>query len=190
MRRKPERKGTAFSLMLLGVVSALTIPCPTPAVGSEPLGDLELRLTLVELTTTTAADGSDAGGLARIEVTLEAALPARGIRLRVLRPDGTGWIVDGKPYDPGQPVWTRVGGDEPPDTVDGGPSVGPREAIRTVIEVPVSGAAVHEVVVEILGQGARGPLRTENVVRVALGVPETDVEDDGEYASFPVGVRP
>ncbi len=190
MRRKQERQGTAFSLLLLGVVFAMTIPCASPALGSEPLGDLDLRLTLVGLETTTASDGSVAGGVARIEATLEAAAPAREARLRVLRPDGTAWLAGGRPFDPGPTAWTRADGGEALVAADGSVALGARETVRAVLEIPLEGAAVHEIVVEVAGRGARGSLRTENVLRVALGVPETDAEEDDEYVSFPVEVRP
>lgn len=190
MKRKPERERVIFSLALLGMVSAMAIPCASPALGSEPLGDLELRLTLVDLATTTDSDGGVAGGVARVEAILQAAAPAREVRLRVLRPDGAAWTADGRPFDPGPAAWTRMDGADALVAADGSVTIGAREAVRTVLEVPLEGAAVHEIVVEVAGRGARGLLRTESALRVVLGVPESHEEDDDGYVSFPVEVRP
>lgn len=186
----PRTGGETVLWVFVAIFLTLLLPCARPALASEALGDLEVQLRLVEVTPSKAARAHAIAGDARIEVVLQAALPLQGIRVRILRPDGTPWIAGSHPLDPGQPEWSRVGGGEPLEPGDGSPSLGARGALRTVLTIPLDGAAVHEIIVEAVGEGSSGLIRTENMIRVALGVPLPLPDDDGTVASYPMEVRP
>jgi len=172
-------------------VALLTIqPGALPAEASEALGDLHLELRLVELTPAPASRPADVGGVATLDVVLQAYRGAEDIRLRILKPDGTPWTLRATPFDPGVIRWATPDGGEPLEA-GGHPSVGASGALHARIQVPLEGAAIHEVVVEIVAQVGGKTERTENVARIALGVPMwlPVVGDDG-VASFPLEVRP
>jgi hypothetical protein len=73
-------------------------------------------------------------------------------------------------------------------------SLRPRETARTVVEVPLTGLAVHEIIVTGRAGGPGGTLATEGMIKVPFGVPLPLPEDDGtvsEYRAVPAQeVRP
>jgi hypothetical protein len=174
--------------LLLALLFIPALVRATPVHATEAMGDLELELRLLDVTPS-ASGRAGAAGVARIEVVVQAAVATERLRLRVLRPDGTPWAAGSRLYDIGQIAWSRPDGGEPLEP-DGGPSLAPREALRTILTIPVMGKMVHEIVVEAVGTGASGTLRTENVVRVPFGVPMPVPDDDGEVAGFRLEVRP
>ena len=122
-------------------------------------------------------------GVARIEVLVEAFRATKDIRLSVLRPNGTEWTVNGRRFTTGALAWSDPGG-EPQESGANGPSVPAHGAMRTTIAVPLQGAAIHEIVVTATGFVDGEAIRTEGVVRVAIGVPDNQPVDDGIQANF------
>ncbi|HZN54102.1 MAG TPA: hypothetical protein VFB67_02165 [Candidatus Polarisedimenticolaceae bacterium] len=153
----------------------------------EGKGDLNVQLRLVETVPGAVKTGSSASGIARIDILVEAFRATQGIRLAVVKADGTEWTFRSRPFAATNLTWTDPGG-EPFEPDAAGPTVPARGAIRTEIAVPLEGAAIHEIVIKILGTVDGEPIATEGVLRVALGVPDgLPVEDaDNTYANFPL----
>ncbi|MBZ5640451.1 MAG: hypothetical protein LAO51_17045 [Acidobacteriia bacterium] len=182
--------GRTAPWVLLVVALTLGLTQTRPALATEALGDLDLRVRLLDVTSTGSGHFGDTRGFARIEVVALAAVPVADLRVRILRPDGTPWMEASRPFHPGQPAWSRVSGGEPLEPDSGSLSLPARESARAILRVPLEGAAVHEVIVEILGDGPHGVVRTENMIRAALGVPLPLPDDDGNVATYRLGVRP
>ena len=190
MRSLARPVGRTAPWLLLAVALTLNVTQTRPALATEALGDLDLQVRLLDVTSTGSGHFGDTTGFARIEVVALAAVPVADLRVRILRPDGTTWMVASRPVHPGQPAWSRVDGGEPLEPDRGSVSRHARESARAILRVPLEGAAVHEVIVEILGDGPHGVLRTENMIRAALGVPLPVPDDDGNVATYRLGVRP
>jgi hypothetical protein len=150
---------------------------------NEAKGDLALQLRLVETSSQHGRVGPSMTAVARIEVFVEAFRATKDIRLSVLRPDGSTWKVKGRRFSTGTLDWTDPTG-EPQEAGGGEPSIPAHGAIRTMIAVPLEGAAIHEIVVTATGLVEGQPVKTEGVVRAALGVPDNQPVDDGVHANF------
>ncbi len=165
-----------------------TVPGATPVTASEPLGDLNLDLKVVDVTPGPASRSARTEGVATLDVVLSAYRGAEDIRLRVLKADGTVWTVRSKPFDPGAIPWRTPEGGEPRE--GGAPSLAPGGTLVARVAVPLEGAAIHPIVVEVVAEVGGTTLRTENMVRVAFGVPMPlpVVGEDG-VAAFPMEVQ-
>ena len=172
--------GTAVAFAMLALVAALPAG---RANAAEAKDDLGLQLRLIETAQGKGHVGPSMTGVARIEVFVEAFRAVKDIQLSVLRPDGSTWSVKGRPFRTGPLNWRNPAG-EPQEPSADGQSVPPRGAIRTTIAVPLEGAAIHEIVVTATGLVDGEPIKTEGVVRVALGVPDNQPVDDGVHANF------
>jgi len=150
---------------------------------TEAKGDLGLQLRLVDTAQGKGHVGPSMTGVARIEVFVEAFRAVKDIQLSVLRPDGSTWRVKGRPFRTGPLTWSGPAG-EPQEPGADGQAVPPRGAIRTTIAVPLEGAGIHEIVVTATGLVNGEPVKTEGVLRVALGVPDNQPVDDGVHANF------
>jgi hypothetical protein len=176
-RAWPLIAATLAMLALVAVVPA------RPALATEAKDDLGLQLRLVETSSQKGHGGPSMTGVARIEVLVEAFRATKDIQLSVLRPNGSEWTVNGRRFTTGALAWSDPGG-EPQESDANGPSVPAHGAMRTTIAVPLQGAAIHEIVVTATGLVDGEPIKTEGVVRVALGVPDNQPVDDGIYANF------
>ena len=165
---------------------ALAAAAPAhPVFATEPKGDLDLQLRLVETVPGRGPAGPSMAGVARIEVQVEAHRATAGVELRVLRPDGSAWTVKSRPYATRELAWTDAGG-RPLENGAVGQSIPARGAMRTMIAVPLEGAAVHEIVVNVSGSAGGDPIATEGIVRAVLGVADAQPVDDGTYANVPL----
>jgi hypothetical protein len=175
--------GTAIALAMLALVSALPAG---HASASEAKDDFGLQLRLVETPQAKGRLGPAMTGIARIEVFVEAFRATRNIQLSVLRPDGSTWTVKGRRFTTGALDWSGPGGEplEPQEPDATGPTIRAHGGMRTMIAVPLEGAAIHEIVVTATGVVDGEPVKTEGVLRVALGVPDIQPVDDGVHANF------
>lgn len=191
MKRRGSVRGR-WRVGAYGVLSTLLAAgyvLTTPALATEALGDLDLQVRLLDVTPAKSIRSDDAGGVARIEVIVQAFVSARDLRIAILRPDGTPWLVESRPFHPGRPDWSRPGG-EPLEPGTGPPSLGPRETARAILRVPLEKLGVQEIVIQVGADGPAGPLRTENAIRAAVGVVLPLGDDDGTNVTFPLEVRP
>lgn len=147
-----------FLFFLAAIGSAHAWSTPVEAC-REPAGPLDLEARLLEVVPRPSSPEMTA--VARVELVLRAAVPARDIVLDLEKP---------------------AGGPGPLHTV---PSLARGEAARTILEIPVRGKALHEIVIRAMAAGATGPIATEVLVRVPLGVPVPEPVDDGTVAEFP-----
>ena len=169
-----------WSILAAAILLAALAP---RAHANEAKADLNLELRLLETVPGRVATGAQATGVARIEVAVDALRPTREVTLRIEKPDGTPWTVQGRSFAVRPVGWTDAGG-EPLEPAAGGPSIPGRGVIRTTIEVPLEGAALHEIVVRAQGVTDAGGLTTEAVVRAPLGVDPKLPVDDGAFVNF------
>ena len=169
----------ALTLVLLAVPLFATPWGSPPAKASEASGDLDLQIRLLGVDKGNGR-GRDMKGAVRIEAVLVAAQATEKIRLTVEKPDGSSWMLGSHPFDPEPVTWRKLDGGEPQEASDGSPVVGPREALRTIVVVPLQGASVHEIILRVTASGALGPITTEAMLKAPLGVTEDlPVEQDG-----------
>ena len=187
MNRKQALRGwRVASVPAVVLVAALSL---SGVRAAEALGDLDLQARILQIV---PGKGSAAAafGVAKVELLLQAAYDTSGIDLRVASPDGRTWKIKSGPFSPGRIPWTRPDGGEPYEAGDGSTAIDRHGSLRAVIDVPMEGAAIHEMVFEVSGIGPTGPIHTTAVVRAALGVPDRLPVDDGTVATFPMEVRP
>ena len=120
-----------------------------------------------------------------MEVVVDAFRATESIRLNVEKPDGTAWTFRARPFALDNLTWSDPSG-EPQETGGGDPFIPARGAIRTTIVVPLDGAAIHEIVIKVVGTVGGEPIETEGVLRVAFGVPDGLPVEDGTHANFPL----
>ena len=181
MERKPVM--TARLGVVLAAFAIALGATPQPAQALEAKADLNVQLRLVETIPAAAKTGSSANGVARIDVLVDAFRLTNGIRLAIEKPDGTAWTFRSRPVTANNLTWTGPGG-EPLEPDAEGPSVPARGAIRTSIAVPLEGAAIHEIIVKVLGTVGGEPIGTEGAIRVTFGVPDPITIDEDGVANF------
>lgn len=167
------------AVILAAVVSSL------PASASEALGDLDLRLSVVEIRTDYGQDS----GIAVIDATLGAFAPARDIRIELFRSDGTGLAPATLPFDPGPLTWFRAG-ETSPVTLGNVLTLGARDRVAARFEVSLERPGIYELVLKAVGTSAAGPVRTEAMAVLPLGVDLVrPVEFEGavEFRAVPSG---
>lgn len=172
--------GSAF---VRAVIALAAVILARPISATEALSDLDVQLHIVDLSPEMGPAGSSMTGVAKIEVLVNALRETRDVQLRILRPDGSTWTENGRPFSIGRPAWTGPGG-EPIEPGADGQSIRARGAIRSTIVVPLKGASVHEIVVAVTGLVGGDPISTSGVVRAALGDAPTQPVDDGTRANF------
>ena len=172
-----------YSLVPLFFGFLIAVPCAaamTPAPPThEPTGALDIRLRLVDVVQDVHNRDS---AVARIEVTLESFVVASDLKLGV----GTDPSSSRKPKElaQGSVRWQRGRPIEPQEAASGSVSLRQGEAARTVVEVPLTGLAVHEIIVSGSARGPQGTLTTEGMIRVPVGVRLPLPEDDGVVSQF------
>ncbi len=181
MRRTLWGLRVAWVVMLvLGAAS----PCTPPASASEALGNLNLELRLIDVRDEGSGTGGSAIAVARVEAVVSSFPAIRNIRLDFQKPDGTPWTLKGRPVDPGVLRWHRGGGGDPFDAGNGALSVGARDRVAAILEVPLEGTRVFEFVVRVLGEGRSGSLETEGMVLIPHGASIPQPEVKGDVAEF------
>jgi hypothetical protein len=177
------RRSAAWGLSTLAALS----PLAAPASAREPVDDIQVSASLTETSQISPGSRGDLEGTARLQVEVSFAQAVSNIEARVARPSrasaqrvvaaGTRWsLPDGMPST---------------ELASGRASRAAGGTLIALVEVPVSGKGVHDLVVEVSGTGAEGNVvRGEAFVRVPLGVPLPSVADDGEVALLPMAVQP
>jgi len=168
------------------VLLAALAPClPSSASAGEVLGDLDLRLSVVEI----RSDYGQDSGVAVIDATLGAFAPARDVRVELFRSDGTGLAPATLPVDPGPLTWMRAG-ETSPVTLGNVLTLRARDQVVARFEVPLERPGVYEFVLKAAGTSASGPVRTEAMAVLPLGVDLVrPVEFEGavEFRAVPSG---
>jgi len=153
-------------LSWIAVLLAAVAPClPSSASAGEVLGDLDLRLSVVEI----RSDYGRHSGIAVIDATLGAFAPARDIRIELFRSDGTALAPATLPVDPGPLTWMRAG-ETSPVTLGNVLTLRARDQVVARFEVPLERPGIYEFVLKAAGTSASGPVRTEAMATVPLGV--------------------
>jgi len=180
---KRSRRG-ALGLVPIFVFLIL-IPCVIAAVPApsrpEPTGALNIDLRLLGVIPDV---GNRDSAVARIQVTLESFVSTAGVELEVGTWDGPSAPKDRKGFAPGSLRWERARPIEPQEASSGSVSLRRGESARTVVEVPLTGLAVHEVIVSGRAGGPGGTLTTEGMIKVPFGVPLPLPEDDGTVSQY------
>ena len=159
---------------------ALWAPATRAAPTREPTGALDIRLRLLEVVQDVRDQNS---AVARIEVTLESFVAASDLKLGVGQA-GSSSSGKLKELAPGSLTWVRGRPIEPQEASSGSVSLRRGESARTVVEVPLTGRAVHEIIVGGSAGGPKGLLTTEGMIRVPLGVRLPLPEDDGVVSMY------
>jgi len=180
-----SRQGWGVAAVVVLALAAFVPTLTRPAFANEPLNELGVELRLVETTPGKILTGSSATGVAKIEVLVEARHATSDLELRVLRPDGSAWTVDGRPFAISRPDWSTPTGARL-EAGAHGVAVPARGALHATLLVPLEGATLHEIVVAVTGVSGGAPIASEGVVHAALGVSDHRPVDDGTYAHFPV----
>lgn len=180
MKQAKGLGGRVWSVLAATALASLLAP---GARALEAKGDLNVALRLIETVPASTTLSSTPTGVAEVELVVDVFRATRGIEVRLERPDGRELLFRAKPVKLGPLTWTDPGG-EPLEPDAAGPSVPARGAIRTRINVPLDGAAIHEIVVRVTGLVGGDIVMTEAVVRAALGVPDNQPVDDGAFANF------
>ena len=157
--------------------AAATTPAPPMP---EPVGALDIRLRLLDVVQDVHNPDS---AVARIEVTLESFVSASDLKLGVGQTSPSS-ATKPKELSPGSVRWERGRPIEPQEAASGSVSLRRGEAARTVVEVPLTGLAVHEIIVSGSARGPQGLLTTEGMIRVPFGVRLPLPEDDGVVSQF------
>lgn len=165
------------------VTGVLFLVALSNITATEPTPDLTLEARVVATNGTTRWGGG-IEGTATIELTLSSLRQVRDFELRVLRPDRSAWSVDGRAWSPAPPLWAAADG----EVLVGRPDLAAGGAMRAVVEIPLRGAAIHEIVIEAVGTGESGTTATETFVRVPLGVAPRLAVGDGDVAAFELEV--
>jgi hypothetical protein len=174
-----------FACGVIGV-AVLLVMAPSPnARASEAKGDLNIELRLIDTVPAIAVARTVPTGVAKIEVVVDAFRGAHGVQLSVERPDGSPWTFNGRPASFQPVAWTAVSG-EPEEPGGDGMTLPPQGVIRTTIEVPLGGAAVHEIIVRVRGFVGDDPVTTEAIVKAPLGVAPSVPVDDGTHINVAV----
>lgn len=174
-----SRRLSWIAVFLAAVVPAL----PSPASAGEVLGDLDLRLDVVEIRTDYGQDS----GLVVIDATLETFGPARDVRVELFRSDGTPASPAVLPIDPGVLSWRRQG-DASPVTLGNVLTLPARDRVVTRFEVPFETSGVYELVLKAAGSSTSGPVRTEAMVLLPVGmdlVRPVELEGAVEFRAVP-----
>lgn len=171
-RRPMPRLRPWFSTLML--LAATWWPATTPA--TEVLADLDVDLQLLGVT----PDAKDAStATARILVTIGTFLETDDIRVRFLRSDGVPGTAAAQEVDPGFLNWST--GESRRSAVDFGSvsRLGARDSVRAVLDLPLPGPGVFELVAKVAGTSVSGPVRTEAMVHVPFGVdlPRPEIKD-------------
>jgi hypothetical protein len=168
------------------VLLAAVVPClPSSASAGEVLGDLDLRLSVVEI----RSDHGQDSGIAVIDATLGTFSPVQDVRIELFRSDGTRLAPATLPVDPGPLTWMRAG-ETSPVTLGNVLTLGARDRVIARFEVPLERPGIYELVLKAAGTSASGPVRTEAMARLPLGVDLVrPVEFEGavEFRAVPSG---
>jgi hypothetical protein len=166
------------------VLLAVVTPClPSSASAGEVLGDLDLRLSVVEI----RSDHGQGSGTAVLDATLETFAPARDVRIEFFRSDGTRLGPATLPLEPGPLSWMRVG-ETSPVSLGNVLTLRARDRVVARFEVPFETPGIYELVLKAAGTSGSGPVRTEAMALLPVGVDLTrPVEFEGavEFRAVP-----
>lgn len=155
------RRGVSQPVGVLYALLPVVLLGASFAAAEEPVGPVQLSVRVVSVEPTTRFGRGVPSGVAEIEAAVFTREDLSGLTVRVL---------DSRR----QPLETDVIGE------------GPLLAFR----VSLTGARVHELIVEAAATAAEGPVRDEVALRIPLGVAGFAPADDGEIAAFPLEERP
>jgi hypothetical protein len=164
-------------------LAAIFLALSSPASAGEVLGDLDLRLEVVEIRTNYGQES----GIAIIDVALEAFVPARDVRVELFRSDGTPSSPAVMPIDPGALSWTRAG-ETSPVILGNVLTLPARDRVVARFEVPFETAGVYEVVLKATGDSESGAVRTEAMALLPMGMDlarPVEVEGAAEFRAVP-----
>jgi hypothetical protein len=178
-RALEPRRLSPIAVLVTAIVLALT----SSANAGEVLGDLDLRLDVVEIRT----DGGRDSGIAVIDVALGAFVDARDIRVDIFRSEGTPSSHAVLPIDPGVLSWSRAG-ETSPVILGNVLTLPARDRLVARFEVPFETAGVYEVVLKATGESESGVVRTGAMILVPVGTGlarPVEVEGAAEFRAVP-----
>lgn len=168
---KGSRRARRRAWVVSSLVSAVLLAGAAlrPALATEAFGKLHLEVHLLEVSRgPDHADGVPAG-TARIEILVRSLDPVEGLSLRIEHPDGADWAMD-PPMADRVLSWERRPTEPPVESPNGAFSLEARGHAATHVEVPLEGAAIHEIVVEATAQVGGESVRAGAMVEAPLGV--------------------
>jgi hypothetical protein len=117
-----------------------------------------------------------------VELVLQALVPVHDVRLTFLASDGTPWKAATLPLDPGRLRWSRPGSSDPEEPGDVSLPAG--GVLRTTFRMPFLKKGLYEIVVKAEGTGDAGPIATEGMLRIAVGMPFPAAQEREGVAEF------
>ncbi len=159
----------------LPVLGAAVLVLATGAVQAEPLPPLNLQLRVLDI-----AGQPGGAATARIQVTALATVDVASIALEIRTADGRPWPLPVAGVT--SPVWSA----SPGGKAERGELWIPRNGwASTILEVPLPGRAVHEIVLGARAETSVGPVTTEGLAVAEWGAHRPAPVDDGTVAEFP-----
>jgi len=156
----------------------MLVVCAAAPTWAEALGDLGLRLRLIETTQVAGTEG--AATLATVGATLETRRALENVQFELVRSDGTPWTRPLVYVDPRAIGWRKQKPQGEGDPFEPGDALGVGDAIVAEFGVALPGEGLYTVVVRVSGEGPQGPVRTETMVLVPAGIElPTGAEIDG-----------
>ena len=172
--RRPLASAAVIFFVFLFLAPSHAFAC------EEPAGALAVEARVLEVAPASARAET---AIARVEVVVQTAVAAERIALELERPDGSPW-----PFHTPPPRWQRPGrGSDPsgdPEDAGGELSLPARSVARAILQVPLHGRAVHELVLKVTAETAQGALETEAFVMAPFGASLPAPSDDGAVAEF------
>ncbi len=147
------------------------------AVGTanaEPLPPLHLQLRVLDI-----VEHPGGGATARIEVTALATVDVAALDLDLRTADGRPWPLPVAAL--GSPDWqVSPGGKAGPGRL----SIPTRGWASMILDVPLPGRAVHEIILGAIAETSIGRIVTEGATVAEWGAHRPAPVDDGEVAEF------
>jgi len=148
------------------------------AWAGEALGDLGLRLRLIETTQVATTEG--AATLATVGATLESRLALQNVQFQLVRSDGRPWTAPSVPIDPRAIGWHKQKPQGGGEVFEAGDALAAGDAVVAEFGVSLPSEGLYTVVVRVSGESAQGPVQSEAMVLVPAGIElPTGVEIDG-----------
>lgn len=173
------RQGRGTVWLVSRVAPLVMLVCAAaPTWAGEALGDLGLRLRLIETTQVATTEGT--ATVATVGATLETRLALENVQFELVRSDGRPWARPLVQVDPRSIGWRKQKPQGGGDPFEAGDALAAGGAIVAQFGVSLPSEGLYTVVIRVSGETAQGPVQTETMVLVPAGIDvPSGVEIDG-----------